>query len=224
MEIRVIRKQESSELYHHGVKGMKWGVRRYQNKDGTLTAAGKKRLSKELVRDYKQNKSNSQPYKVSDAYKRKLKSEIKKVITDDDKQRIRASKDKWYDSLKESDKADRELGKLTKKYAKEYYDDEMRKNGQHYNNPRMREKLKEYSTFEYGYDKARRERPDLVKLYDKPDQLWKEYSEECRKVTDKILGKYGNTKLYKDRYGDLTIRKTVGNIVNSMDSNNWEDG
>ena len=31
------------ELYHWGIKGMKWGVRRYQNKDGTLTAAGKKR-------------------------------------------------------------------------------------------------------------------------------------------------------------------------------------
>lgn len=31
------------ELYHHGIKGMKWGVRRYQNKDGSLTAAGKKR-------------------------------------------------------------------------------------------------------------------------------------------------------------------------------------
>lgn len=34
------------ELYHHGVKGMKWGVRRYQNKDGSLTAAGKKRAAK----------------------------------------------------------------------------------------------------------------------------------------------------------------------------------
>ena len=33
-----------NELYHHGILGMKWGIRRYQNKDGSLTPEGRKRL------------------------------------------------------------------------------------------------------------------------------------------------------------------------------------
>ena len=36
------------ELYHHGIKGQRWGVRRFQNPDGTLTAAGKRRRSKSI--------------------------------------------------------------------------------------------------------------------------------------------------------------------------------
>lgn len=42
-EYYVIRTGSSEELYHHGIKGMKWGVRRFQKKDGSLTPAGKKR-------------------------------------------------------------------------------------------------------------------------------------------------------------------------------------
>lgn len=41
------------ELYHYGVKGMKWGIRRYQNADGTLTSAGKKRAKQEYRADNK---------------------------------------------------------------------------------------------------------------------------------------------------------------------------
>ena len=44
----------TDELYHHGVKGQRWGIRRYQNEDGLLTAAGKARYDvKEAKRDYK---------------------------------------------------------------------------------------------------------------------------------------------------------------------------
>ena len=44
-----------SEYYlaHYGVKGMKWGVRKYQNEDGTLTDAGKKRFARSVKKSSK---------------------------------------------------------------------------------------------------------------------------------------------------------------------------
>lgn len=45
-------------LAHFGIPGMKWGIRRYENKDGTLTEAGKKRYSKELQRNLQKKKEN----------------------------------------------------------------------------------------------------------------------------------------------------------------------
>lgn len=60
-------------LAHHGILGMKWGVRRYQNKDGTLTSAGKKR---------KQEYSNLSDNDLSSAVKRKnLENQYKKLTT-----------------------------------------------------------------------------------------------------------------------------------------------
>ena len=44
-------------LAHHGVKGMKWGVRRYQNPDGSLTNAGKRRVVKQERKEASKNRS-----------------------------------------------------------------------------------------------------------------------------------------------------------------------
>lgn len=61
-------------LEHHGVRGMKWGVRRYQNYDGSLTAAGMKRFNKSLDdyekadARYKKAKADHKAAKKADNY------------------------------------------------------------------------------------------------------------------------------------------------------------
>ena len=44
-EVNCTHTDDYEQLYHHGIKGQKWGIRRFQKKDGLLTAAGKKRFS-----------------------------------------------------------------------------------------------------------------------------------------------------------------------------------
>ena len=57
----------TNELYHFGIKGQKWGIRKYQNEDGTLTPAGKKRYSRDArEKEYnKYDESSGKYYKQS---------------------------------------------------------------------------------------------------------------------------------------------------------------
>lgn len=71
------------ELYHWGIKGMKWGVRRYQNKDGTLTAAGKKRRNKTINGINKMyDKANAYAKSQADRYESKGKTAKASVMNE----------------------------------------------------------------------------------------------------------------------------------------------
>lgn len=49
---------DQNQLVHYGIKGMKWGVRRYRNKDGTLTPQGKKRYDRDVQSNLSKKKEN----------------------------------------------------------------------------------------------------------------------------------------------------------------------
>lgn len=57
----------SDVLYHHGILGQKWGIRRFQNSDGTYTEAGKKRRRED---------SYSEDYKKYESLKKKSPKEM----------------------------------------------------------------------------------------------------------------------------------------------------
>ncbi len=104
-------------MYHYGVKGMKWGVRRYQKADGSLTAAGeKKQASRD--RDVEISKRKISQYKKEQAYYKKQLADLNK----------NGYKSKYFsgknmsnkESIAEYNKSKKELLNLDKKQFENY--------------------------------------------------------------------------------------------------------
>ena len=107
-----------NELYHYGIKGQKWGIRRYQNKDGTLTNAGKKRLAKEEAR-IKSEKKVLQNRKRTQNKIKKLEDMQKEL--DDQKREL----DGYSNSSKKSNSSTSSITGHKKKTIKEMTNEEL---------------------------------------------------------------------------------------------------
>lgn len=106
-------------LYHSGVKGMKWGIRRYQNKDGSLTPAGKKRYARDIQENNAKKKENRIVIDGPDA-RRWAKEDVSRTkgVVDSSKNLVKELKN-IDDNTKTTKRQKLDLSKMTDKEMRE---------------------------------------------------------------------------------------------------------
>lgn len=113
----------SNYIKHHGIKGQKWGVRRFQNKDGSLTAKGKKRYNDDEYDEEREALEKENARRAGVKYVRKTKKEREAEDTENEKifnarlEKDTAAQKRTEDRMKEIDK------KLQAKYDLSSMDD-----------------------------------------------------------------------------------------------------
>lgn len=121
------------ELYHWGIKGMRWGVRRYQNNDGTLTSEGKKRKrsKKEKIDEKAKQENWSDDAKVAAEIKTKSVKQMSNAELRKLNERIQLEKQYSQLTKKETSKGKKVvteiLGGAAKDTAKSYVTKYMKK-------------------------------------------------------------------------------------------------
>ena len=195
----------SDELYHHGIKGQKWGVRRYQNADGTLTAAGKKRLSKTIAKKPYPTKFTDRIVEVK-SYKQNSKSY---------KDAVEKTKDFKKSYMQYKNDAARWNMEANKKAAEKYG------NFNELLSSRDSKKLGEYLQFgkDYVEERASKSASIVNKKYEDAVKAAKKAEKESNKFVDDFLGEYGKMEVSDKRLVSVdletgkTRRQTVGDIA-----------
>lgn len=129
---------DGTELYHYGIPGQKWGVRRWTNPDGTLNEAGKKRYRKQAYRQLRWDRSTArEKIRQSKPFQQMLKDKRVETIRKNQalhekfREYDKKADEKWYDTAYKFAERDfpeykdsyRDFGDYWDQYEWNYLDD-----------------------------------------------------------------------------------------------------
>ena len=185
----------SNELYHHGILGQKWGIRRYQNSDGTYTAAGKAR--------YAQYKEDILNRKKAESGKIKEFNKMGETIQDKADE-LYDEYTKAFKNMKFSDKQKEEIWAQLRKdlVSPDMIDDPF---------------LYEMDVEDLVSEKMMESLPDDLKQKRKEfDDYQEKYWDDIHDFTDKIVKEYSNVKVSGIKDVSTETRKIIQDSIDTM--------
>lgn len=194
----------SDELMHTGVLGMHWGIRRYQNPDGTLTPLGKERYQKSLYKSIKGKTSldahnNAKP--------------IAKKVASDRASELKEAKEKLNNT--QTSKMSKDYYKNLNKYSKMAAD--FNSDSQGITDKEERERMRWLYTHDdldqgwcnsslfYVLSKGKSDK-DISNMLNESFDAVNEYEKKCKDIANDVLGKYADMPVGKTKYNNSHVK------------------
>ena len=221
----------SNYIKHHGIKGQKWGVRRFQNKDGSLTAKGKKRYNDDEYDEEREALEKENARRAGVKYVRKTKKEREEEDAENERifnarlEKDTAAQKRTEDRMKEIDRklqakydlsSMEDLDKYYKEYDEAWFDilaEERKKEGlahadlftldelYHHGIKGQKWGRRQYQNKDGSLTPAGRER------YGSKDNFDKQYPEDVKKSINKAKGGLNKASSAVDKAKDFNAKQ-----------------